>query len=108
MLLDRAERQLERTSRRIDTLKARCELQQGRLSQGAMAREEEERTTTTTAAGVAEAPTTTTGTRLVGAEARLRANTMRRRKEALKYGVERLELEVLQKERELRKRLENA
>lgn len=36
----------------------------------------------------------------------MRARVVRQRREALKYGVERLELEVLQKERELRKRLE--
>lgn len=40
--------------------------------------------------------------------AALRAKVVRQRKEALKYGVERLELEVLQKERELRMRLEQA
>jgi DASH complex subunit SPC19 len=39
-------------------------------------------------------------------EAKLRARAVRQRKEALKYSVEKLELEVLQKERELRKRLE--
>jgi DASH complex subunit SPC19 len=38
----------------------------------------------------------------------LRAKVLRQRKEALKYSVERLELEVLQKERELRKQVENA
>jgi DASH complex subunit SPC19 len=38
--------------------------------------------------------------------AALRAKVVRQRKEALKYSVERLELEVLQKERELRMRLE--
>jgi DASH complex subunit SPC19 len=31
---------------------------------------------------------------------------VKQRKEALRYGVERLELEVMQKERELRKQLE--
>lgn len=41
-------------------------------------------------------------------EAGLRAKVVRQRKEALKYSVERLELEVLQKERELRMRLEKA
>jgi DASH complex subunit SPC19 len=39
-------------------------------------------------------------------EDKLRARLVKQRKEALRYGVERLELEVLQKERELRKRLE--
>lgn len=47
-----------------------------------------------------------TGSRKLTAEEKLRARAVRQRKEALRYGVERLELEVLQKERELRKRLE--
>lgn len=47
------------------------------------------------------------GRRLDG-DAALRAKMVRQRKEALKYGVERLELEVAQKERELRVRLERA
>lgn len=44
----------------------------------------------------------------MGGEAGLRARAVRQRKEALKYSVERLELEVVQKERELRLRLEKA
>lgn len=40
--------------------------------------------------------------------AALRAKVVRQRKEALQYSVERLELEVLQKERELRVRVEQA
>lgn len=39
-------------------------------------------------------------------EDKLRARIVRQRKEALRYGLERLELEVLQKERELRRRLD--
>ena len=46
--------------------------------------------------------------RPLGAGATLRAKVVRQRKEALKYSVERLELEVLQKERELRMRLDQA
>lgn len=38
----------------------------------------------------------------------LRARAVRQRKEALQYSVERLELEVAQKERELRARLQEA
>lgn len=44
--------------------------------------------------------------RELSGEDKLRARAVRQRKEALRYGVERLELEVLQKERELRKRLD--
>lgn len=46
------------------------------------------------------------GGRELTGEEKLRARAVRQRKEALRYGVERLELEVLQKERELRKRLD--
>lgn len=51
------------------------------------------------------APVRKSGKRLDG-EAALRAKVVRGRKEALQYGVERLELEVLQKERELKVRVE--
>lgn len=49
---------------------------------------------------------TTRGGRALTGEDKLRARALRQRKEALRYGVERLELEVLQKERELRKQLD--
>lgn len=39
-------------------------------------------------------------------EDKLRARAVRQKKEALRYGVERLELEVSHKERQLRQRLE--
>ena len=48
------------------------------------------------------------GRRVLDGEAALRAKVVRQRKEALQYSVERLELEVLQKERELRMRLDQA
>ncbi|KAG6012837.1 hypothetical protein E4U54_007271 [Claviceps lovelessii] len=93
LLLSRADAQVERQARRIETLKARAELQQGRL-----ARPDE-------AAKVPSSSSSSRGRRLVG-EDKLRARIVRQRKEALRYGVERLELEVLQKERELRRRLD--
>ncbi|OAA76895.1 DASH complex, subunit Spc19 [Akanthomyces lecanii RCEF 1005] len=89
-LLSRADAQTERQERRIETLKARCDLQQGR-----MAKPE---------AGSAAAARQKS--RLLSSEDKLRARAIRQRKEALRYGVERLELEVLQKERELRRRLD--
>ncbi|OAA47125.1 DASH complex, subunit Spc19 [Metarhizium rileyi] len=89
LLLSRADAQVERQERRIETLKARAELQQGRLTRP-------DETDKTIAAR---------GHKLTG-EDKLRARVVRQRKEALRYGVERLELEVLQKERELRKRLD--
>ncbi|UNI13722.1 DASH complex subunit spc19 [Purpureocillium takamizusanense] len=91
LLMSRADSQIERQDRRIETLKARAELQQGRLSRPD--------------APAPAAKDRTKGKRLSG-EDKLRARAVRQRKEALRYGVERLELEVLQKERELRKRLD--
>jgi DASH complex subunit SPC19 len=111
LLLDRADKHLDRQARRIETLKARAELNAGRLShfpggpeadgsgnnQGA--KEGKGRGGGNRAAGKG---------RPLGASAALKAKVVRQRKEALKYSVERLELEVLQKERELRMRLEQA
>ncbi|KAG6040822.1 hypothetical protein E4U41_006993 [Claviceps citrina] len=93
LLLSRADAQVQRQDRRIETLKARAELQQGRL-----ARPDE-------AANSKASSSSSRGRALVG-EDKLRARIVRQRKEALRYGVERLELEVLQKERELRRRLD--
>lgn len=90
LLLSRADAQIERQGRRIETLKARAELQQGRL-----ARPDE-----------ADKRASSSRSRKLIGEEKLRARIVRQRKEALRYGVERLELEVLQKARELRKRLD--
>ncbi|KAL6857809.1 DASH complex subunit spc19 [Amphichorda felina] len=94
LLLSRADAQIERQDRRIETLKARSELQQGRL--------------TADDGGLSSAKNKAKKSRgrVLSGEDKLRARAVRQRKEALRYGVERLELEVLQKERELRKRLE--
>ncbi|KAG6043865.1 hypothetical protein E4U17_000807, partial [Claviceps sp. LM77 group G4] len=92
LLLSRADAQVERQARRIETLKARAELQQGRLT-----RPDE--------TGKASVSSSVRRRRLAG-EDKLRARMVRQRKEALRYGLERLELEVLQKERELRRRLD--
>ncbi|KND87819.1 DASH complex subunit SPC19 [Tolypocladium ophioglossoides CBS 100239] len=89
LLLSRADAQIERQDRRIETLKARAELQQGRLARPISSQQASKSTW-----------------RKLGGEDKLRARAVRQRKEALRYGVERLELEVLQKERELRKRLD--
>ncbi|RYP11336.1 hypothetical protein DL764_000154 [Monosporascus ibericus] len=100
VLLDRVDTHIGRVERRIEALKARAELQQGRLQHEDHHHHE---------------PTRNKGKGRLKREngedeeaARLRARALRQRKEALKYSVERLELEVLQKERELRKRLESA
>lgn len=92
MLLSRADAQIERQDRRIETLKARAELQQGRLARPD--------------ASSSETLQARRGGRKLSGEDKLRAKIVRQRKEALRYGVERLELEVMQKERELRQRLE--
>ncbi|KAL7910182.1 Spc19 domain-containing protein [Trichoderma velutinum] len=83
-LLSRADAQVERQERRIETLKARAELQQGRLT-----RPDEP-------ARSASKPASTKSRQLRG-EDKLRARIVRQRKEALRYGIERLELESGQK-----------
>ncbi|KAH7161256.1 DASH complex subunit Spc19 [Dactylonectria macrodidyma] len=98
LLLSRADSQIERQGRRIETLKARAELQQGRLAHS-------DNDTSDVHLHKKRRQHGSNGRRLT-AEEKLRARAVRQRKEALRYGVERLELEVLQKERELRKRLE--
>ncbi|KAM0426235.1 hypothetical protein ACHAPT_008585 [Fusarium lateritium] len=98
LLLARADSQIERQERRIETLKARAELQQGRLARP----DDDFDAKPKRGAGGSG------GGRKLTAEEKLRARAVRQRKEALRYGVERLELEVLQKERELRKRLEGS
>jgi DASH complex subunit SPC19 len=94
LLLDRADKHIERQARRIETLKARAELNAGRLSayDGAA----------TTAQRAKEKQAKASRGKSLDGSAALRAKMVRQRKEALKYSVERLELEVLQKERELR------
>ncbi|EQB46778.1 hypothetical protein CGLO_14157 [Colletotrichum gloeosporioides Cg-14] len=101
LLLDRADAQIARRERRIETLKARCELLQGRLSQPKDGDDE---------GGYAKKKGKGVGSRgkALNGERALRARAVRQRREGLEYSVERLELEVLSKERELRKRLEKA
>lgn len=94
LLLSRADAQIERQDRRIETFKARSELQQGRLAAD------------DGSSGSAKSKAKKPRGRELSGEDKLRARAVRQRKEALRYGVERLELEVLQKERELRKRLD--
>ncbi|TRX93973.1 hypothetical protein FHL15_005051 [Xylaria flabelliformis] len=96
-LLDRADAQIDRVDRRIESLKARAELQQGRL-EGNDNNSRPSRHNAKNNKG-------SSSTQLDG-NAKLRARVLRQRREALQYSVERLELEVLQKERELRKRLD--
>ncbi|ROT39234.1 hypothetical protein SODALDRAFT_330800 [Sodiomyces alkalinus F11] len=109
LLLDRAEAQVDRRDRRIETLKARSDLLAGRLAAGdsestatAHGSGSRSRPKSAAAAGAGERRHTLAG------ERGLKARAVRSRKEGLKYSVERLELEVSQKERELRKRLEKA
>ncbi|KAI3341130.1 DASH complex subunit Spc19 [Ustulina deusta] len=100
-LLDRADAHVDRMDRRIESLRARAELQQGRLDNSPSSSSSSSRNNprAKTASG------TSGGANLDGS-AKLRARVLKQRREALQYSVERLELEVLQKERELRKRLD--
>ncbi|KAI0119669.1 DASH complex subunit Spc19 [Daldinia grandis] len=99
-LLDRADTHIERAERRIEALRARSELQQGRLHSTSNP------TPTAARNGNSNKGKGSSGAarRRTETEGKLKA----RQKEALQYSVERLELEVLQKERELRKRLDVA
>lgn len=98
MLLDRADSHIDRVERRIESLKARAELQQGRLSEAPSSRNP--------LYGNAKG-SSSFGHKLSG-EAKLRAKAVKQRRDALEYSIERLELEVSQKERELRKQVEKA
>lgn len=105
-LLDRADRQIDRQARRIETLKARSDLNAGRLGRGAPSPPLPSSSTKSRAPTKAKAAAG--GRKTLDGGAGLRARAVRQRKEALKYSVERLELEVAQKERELRVRLQEA
>ncbi|POS81196.1 hypothetical protein DHEL01_v200407 [Diaporthe helianthi] len=110
-LLDRADRQIDRQARRIETLKARSDLNAGRLGRAPAPASPPPTTTATSSSSSAAARAALKGKVAGGRKtldggAGLRARAVRQRKEALKYSVERLELEVAQKERELRMRLQ--
>ncbi|KAF4780245.1 hypothetical protein HER10_EVM0010464 [Colletotrichum scovillei] len=105
-LLDRADAQIARRERRIETLQARCELLQGRLA--APSEEDGYGGKKTKGRGGAVGASGSGGKRGLNGESALRARAVRQRREGLEYSVERLELEVLTKERELRKRLDKA
>ncbi|KAJ0122966.1 hypothetical protein J7T55_011427 [Diaporthe amygdali] len=104
-LLDRADRQIDRQARRIETLKARSDLNAGRLSRGDVSPPPQQPAPKRGASSRGKAAG---GRKTLDGGAGLKARAVRQRKEALKYSVERLELEVVQKERELRLRLQEA
>lgn len=104
-LLDRADRQIDRQARRIETLKARSDLNAGRLSRGDISPPPQQPALKRGASSRGKAAG---GRKTLDGGAGLKARAVRQRKEALKYSVERLELEVVQKERELRLRLQEA
>ncbi|GAB1312524.1 DASH complex subunit spc19 [Madurella fahalii] len=106
LLLDRADKHLERQARRIETLKARAELNAGRLSR--YPADNEQAGNHGKSRGGSNSRAASGKARPLDGEAALRAKVVRQRREALQYSVERLELEVSQKERELRMRLERA
>lgn len=104
-LLDRADRQIDRQARRIETLKARSDLNAGRLGRGGASPPPPPSSSKPRPPPKGKAAG---GRKTLDGGAGLRARAVRQRKEALKYSVERLELEVAQKERELRVRLQEA
>ncbi|KAI1810831.1 putative mitotic spindle biogenesis protein Spc19 [Poronia punctata] len=93
-LLDRVDARIDRVDRRIESLRARAELQQGRLEKNPHIDENQNKKTT--------------GQGQLQGMGKARARTLKQKRETLQYSIERLELEVLQKERELRKRLDTA
>ncbi|KAJ4298343.1 DASH complex subunit spc19 [Collariella sp. IMI 366227] len=110
LLLDRADKHLDRQTRRIETLKARAELNAGRLS-NFLGEEQQQQRQSFMGKGKQNVRGGGSGSgtgRPLDGGAALRAKVVRQRKEALKYSVERLEMEVAQKERELRMRLDQA
>lgn len=102
LLLDRASTHVARVERHIDALKARSELQQGRLENSS------DPANSKKGKGLSGGGGRSNSRKPLSGEAKLRARAVHQKKEALQYSVERLELEVLQKERELRKRLDVA
>ncbi|CAN8100511.1 unnamed protein product [Discula destructiva] len=108
-LLDRADRQVERQARKLETLKARNDLNAGRLSSHSGGNSAAFSHSQSPPAPPPARKKKVGGTRkTLDGGAGLRARAVRQRKEALQYSVERLELEVAQKERELRVRLQDA
>ncbi|KAI0894035.1 DASH complex subunit Spc19 [Annulohypoxylon nitens] len=113
-LLDRADSHVARVERRIDALKAKSELQQGRLLRSSSPTPSRPTSRNT------KPPAATRGggggggygggrrASLPGDRLTVETKLRMRQREALQYSVERLELEVLQKERELRKRVDAA
>ncbi|GAP87198.1 putative mitotic spindle biogenesis protein [Rosellinia necatrix] len=95
-LLARADAHIDRVDRRVGSLRARAELQQGRLEDSSSRHHNRNN----------KNPSSSSSAAPLDGSAKLRARVLKQRREALQYSVERLELEVLQRERELRKRLD--
>jgi DASH complex subunit SPC19 len=93
---------IDRVERRIESLKARAELQQGRLT------ERPGSSRNHPSAYGRSGKSASGAVQKLGGEAKLRAKAVKQRREALEYSIERLELEVSQKERELRKQIEKS
>lgn len=109
MLLDRADKNLERQARRIETLKARAELNKGRLDsyrRGEGGDPPAKQKKAERGGGPRGGSNGNGKGNGLDAQQALRLQVMKQRKEALKYSVERLEMEVRERERELRGRLE--
>jgi DASH complex subunit SPC19 len=101
-LLSVASNHIDRLSRREDSLRAKCQLQEGRLS------DERRPVTASTQKGSISRPGSGSGAWAVSRDpaSAAKAAELRKlvqRKERLKFAVDRLELQSRQKERELRK-----
>ncbi|KAI2782040.1 DASH complex subunit Spc19 [Daldinia loculata] len=114
-LLDRADTHIERAERRIEALRARSELQQGRMhstssnpTPTSSARNNNSNSNSNSNKGKGKGNGSGSGSGAARRRTETEGKLKARQKEALQYSVERLELEVLQKERELRKRLDAA
>lgn len=98
-LLSRVETQLDKMARREQSLLAKAELQEGRLSNPSQAaRQSSASRQSSTGAG---ASTATAGG--LSSLEQLKISQLRQKKERLSYAVGRLELQAGQKERQLRK-----
>ncbi|CRG85689.1 DASH complex subunit SPC19 [Talaromyces islandicus] len=94
-LLSVASNHVERLARREDSLKAKCELQEGRMS-------DKQRSSAASRAGSAAGRPDNNSASDASAKA-IQLRRLVQKKERLKYAVDRLELQNRQKERELRK-----
>ncbi|KAF1983786.1 DASH complex, subunit Spc19 [Aulographum hederae CBS 113979] len=96
ILLQRVASHLDKLERREQSLIAKCDLQEGRLSQGGPGSRPTSRT------GGSYGRTGSEGARMLGGLEGLKMKQLRQKKERLSYAVDRLNLQAQQRERQLR------